>query len=303
MKFLVFLSVALFTSSSFADNNISIKISKVANASKDFTNVIMAGISGLEYCSNETTTIDTCTSKNNRSSCNFKTVCPSTLLNITVQTNTEGSYALVDLTGKSIAEFGHHAAGEFTATVPWSKICSQLMGVSDCSMNARDVLAIAIKRAGEKEYTSKYNFIVQISHIQNTFFYGTDENIGESLAFREGVDDYSLVPGDKKALISSFSGINNFKTSYAGRIVGFRGFYTNGGCSKATQITTSSPSVFVPIDMSSKAIIDNRILGLENHTPYTFMFGFEDETGNIGLFKDIRTNCVENQHSVIPHSK
>lgn len=296
MKLLVILFVAFFSS-----NALAAKIISVNNSSNQvildgkYAPVIIAGTSGRNLCTEETSTLNTCGVGYPRATCNFKTVCPTTELGITISAKGIGNVVITDTADVIIHSFGLYKAGQnFTATLPWSVLCRSITGMKDCSFGARTALKIGL-HDGSK-LTESTTFILQISYMENNY------NGNESISGRfDGIADYTIAPGSEKAILTEITMVDDFMISNAGKILGFRSFMAPGNCMSPLAVSTASDSFLLKLN-HNKEIEDNRITGLNNGTKYLFMLGLEDEAGNIGYFKDLNASCVEGKHTATPHN-
>lgn len=297
--------------------------------SEDSSSVIeiMAGLSGGSGCTSSTGTVNTCVLLKNRGACNFKTVCDNTELRITLKSdNTSGKIVLVNSENEPItfSSTSSYTSGQtYTAVIPWSAICEEIVGDPGCGRDNASVevgksetLKIGVDSNNDDTPDDALNIKVGIYGIENHPTFqdsGENRSVADDLGY--GVGDYYLFPGDNKATIeefSSFSG-NTLTAPGAARISSLRGFFSQGSCADANAdpfyVNNGSDSYLVSLDKDLKNIENNRIEeGLSNGNQYVFMFGLQDEAGNIGAFKDITLQCDDiasgtttyNRHSVIP---
>lgn len=285
MKSFLFLSVL-----SLSLNSYGTAITSVKNASN--TNLkylkIFGGIAGSEQCSNEKTTLNTCALSQGRAACNFKAICPSTRLTMTVSSKTSGEILLTDMDQNIIYNFGPTQGDVTTVEIPWSEVCNAVSGDVTCSTAAQRILKLGL--ANEYERVT-----FQIAGLANT--------VGdESLTDVDGIEDYTLAPGNNKAYLTELSVAQDMYVYEAAEIVAVRGFLTKSTCATPLAVTTASDSYVLKLN-EDKEVVNAQITNLKNDVRYLFMFGFEDAAGNIGLFNDLTTNCVDDKHSVTPHSK
>ena len=268
---------------------------------------LLGGLSGVDTCASvspaPTSTINSCILLNNRASCNFKTICSTSEALVTItSSNTSGSVVLVDSEDNLIDVYSTtYTQGQtYTAEILWGDICTAIGGTL-C--------------AGATITTGSENFKLGIDSdgddIPDDFvtlkfgIYGIANTAGESLNGTDGVADYTLFPGDEKAFVTDFSAVADYSIPEAAPIVGLRGFFAPTTCAAVsvtpTTVNNGSDSYLIDIDEDNKEIVDNRIdEGLINDETYVFMFGFQDEAGNIGGFKDLAGACTTDQHSVMP---
>jgi hypothetical protein len=289
LKHFIFLTVLLLSTESFG----SVSITSVNNSSNDVLLkelMIMGGTAGIEKCRGEITTLNTCAMGSDRSACNFRTVCPTTMLSLTMNSTSSGIVALVDSENNLIHNFGYYAPGKTTRIeISWSEICKSIMGDASCALEpTKGMLKLSVIGKDSEDYR-----VLQFK------VSGMGKTSGESLANIDGVSDYSIFPGNQKAVLRELSVAQDFSVYEAGRIVALRGFFTEGSCAQPLAVTTASNSYLLNLDRN-KNIMDNRLLNLKNGTRYLFMFGFQDEMGNVGLFKDLSSSCIDNKHSVMP---
>ena len=265
----------------------------------------IAGTSGAELCSKEiTSTLDSCSKLSSRAACNFKTVCPTTMLRFTMTGKISGEVSLRDFSDYPVYQFGYYEAGTSqTFEVPWSEICFALTSDRTCSVLSRGVLRIGIDSGGSYHSEENSDFIFQVSRLDNNYL---DMNTKEklSLSTSKGIDDYRITPANQSAKVVEFSVLSLFLESY---IVGFRAFYEPLSCislaKNSNAINTSSPSKFLALDKNKQEILDPTIGVLKNGSRYAFMMGLQDDAGNIGYFKDLsHGKCVEDQHTATPSS-
>jgi len=295
MKLLVILFLAFVSSNALAAEIIAVSgSSNEVSIGGEYVPVIIAGTSGSNLCTVETTTINTCGVGHSRAACNFRTVCPTTELNITISAKEAGNVVITDSSDAIIETFGPNKPGQnFTASVPWHALCSNVTGMGNCSFSGRTALKVGIHNGSD--LIESRTFILQISSMENNY-YGN-----ESLSSQfDGIDNYTLLPGSEKAYLTEIS-VHNLMIGDAGSIVGLRAFFAPASCKTPAAVSTGSDSYFLPLN-ANKEVVDNRIQGLNNNTKYLFMLGLQDEAGNIGYFKDLNNSCVEGQHTATPHN-
>jgi hypothetical protein len=304
MKLLSFILVCLFTVDLYA----TVTISRVSNASNEVnlkttttgstavgTISVLGGISGATLCpvGGSTTPVNTCTLGTNRISCNKKTICPNAELSITLKAEKSGTILLVDSDNNPVDITGdvtYSSGQQATIQVLWSKICEEIGAGVNCDIPGKtETLKIGVNEAGDNALEDYASISFGI--------YSIPDLSGESLAGvadAAGVDDYYLFPGDAKAIVQDFSILNdNYSVTGAAKIIGFHGFSEIGTCSSAAA-TVNIHDVDVALTLDdNKDIEESRIDGLSNGDPYLFMFGLEDEAGNIGLFKDLVASCSD----------
>jgi hypothetical protein len=297
MKSFLILSL-LFSVNAFSN----VTINTITNASSTgqlgtkYIPEVWAGISGSAKCSGQTTTINTCAIGNDRSACNFKTVCASTQLTMNLKSDTSGKLLLVDSEDTLVRDLGSYTAGQnITVSIPWGEICNVVSQDGSCSRaNGRSTLKIGVDNNADGVLEDSTAVRFEVSKINNTT---SDSSISDGT---DGVNDYTLVPGNKKAFVTDFTVVQDFYVYDAAKIVGIRGFFAKSDCSNPLSVTTASDSYLLDLN-ADKEIIDTKIEGLQNGTRYLFMFGFQDEAGNIGLFKDLTQSCSDDHNSVMPH--
>lgn len=308
MKIILVFIISLIVSPAFSATTLS----AVTNASntvdlnpQEGLIEILGGLSGTRHCSlvgTVLTTLDTCAlATAQREACNFRTICNTTELNITLKSDSHsGTIKIVDSDDQVFfSQTGYTSGSSAPIRVRWSEICRAVTGNSDCGSSTALVgsknLYIGIDDNGDDKLEDS---------IQVKFgIYGISNASGESIEDSEyGVSDYELFPGDEKAYIKRLDIVNeNLNITGAAEIIRLRGFFIQGTCAQAATILPSSPN-YVEVDLHStdKKIIDRRVTGLANGIPFTFMFGLEDKAGNIGYYKNLIANCDVEQEEVTP---
>lgn len=269
---------------------------------------IMGGLSGISKCTGDTTTIDSCARSGAREACNYKTVCPTTKLGIALKSdNSSGRIVLVDQDDDLVFRSSTtYTSGQTQILeIPWSTLCpavdeDQNASCSDVTATGTETFKIGVDTDGDDIPNDSKTIRISIFGIGATS--GTDSIADSTFG---GVDTYSLYPGDEKAYITDFAAIADYTADGAAPIVALRGFFIQSDCATVSATPTllgnTADSIRVELDEDNKDITDNSMdEGLANDLPYVFMFGFEDEAGNIGLFKDLSLECTANKHDVTP---
>lgn len=302
MKVFVFLFVAFFCAQSFA-----FTLTHVNGASNEIildgkkSPVFMAGISGSQRCLGQTTTVDTCSTNPERAACNYKTVCPTSHLQMTFTAKISGKVALMDVSNFPLYQLGNYTAGTtHTVNIPWSEICYGISSDRTCQVIARSVLRIAVSD-GQKQDGA--NYIFQTSRINDTLWNIKTDKM-ESLSYSKyGIADYSIAAGNGHAILKNLK-ILDLYLGEAARVTGIRAYYAPTSCAKIqavpTAVNTSDESDLFFFNGNQTEITQNMIEGLQNGVKYAFMLGVQDEAGNVGMFKDLSTQCAEGQHTATP---
>lgn len=288
------------TSISGASNEEDIDLSDDAES----TLQVLAGVSGISRCPvGTTTTANTCNS-GDRSACNFKTTCSGTLLSINMSSdNTSGRVILFNDEDDTVIytyTTSYNSGSSFNAQVAWSTICQNAFQNTNCTnINA---LGSKVLKLG----VDSNNDGVPDDAISIKFgVHGIATNAGASLAggagIPSGVDDYRLFPGDEKAYLEELNALVDYNITGAGDIVGLSAFFTPGDCTTPLAATNSVDNYLIDLN-DEKEVEDDGVIdaGMSNDTTYLVMFGFRDAAGNIGAFKDLTANCVNDQHTVMP---
>jgi hypothetical protein len=261
---------------------------------------IMAGISGHSLCTAaDVSVVDTCARTTARSSCNFNTVCPSAKLSITVKSSVAGSLNLTDADNNiiQVCDPTYTADETYTCVINWSDLCLEVGASANCDAVGSETLKLGVNNTGDNVPEDSVSINFKIAGIPLT-------TATESLAdATDGVANYALYPGDEKAFVTDFSAVQDFSVTGAAEIIGVRGFYHEADCpAVANSVLPSDTSYPLDVDNDTKEITDNRVSDLTNGATYLFMFGFEDKAGNIGLYKDLTTDCTHDKHTVTPRN-
>lgn len=275
---------------------------------------IMAGISGASVCDNSSNnTVNTCQRSGTRAACNFNTVCANTKLQVTIRSdNTSGKVVLVNSENEPIdfsTTSDYTSGSSYTAVIPWSELCEEIVGDAGCGRNAiidlgkSETFKIGVDSNDDDIPDDSQSLKIGVYAILNDSTGLT--SLSDDVDMNDGVANYSLFPGDEKAYVDSMEAISNYSIANAAKIVRLRGFFAQTTCGAVSGtpdlVNNDSDSYVLDIDDGTKEITDNRIdEGLTNDLPYVFMFGFEDEAGNIGAFKNLGAECIDDQHSVTP---
>jgi len=296
MKLFIFSGVLVFSLiGTFA--NATVKITSITGASVvgnlSTTPIFIAGgasgSDGLSYVCGGTT----CNTCNNPSvtgtlkSCNENGISGDTQLIINFTSTASGTVEFSDGTNYVAFVGGNvnYTAGTAgSVSIRWSDLCGAtglaLCGSSPTSPTGPENISKSLY-FGVSNGTSAS----LIDSIPVNFVYANMENGGISVADgSNGVDDFQMFPGDQKAYIDSIS-----PDSLGSNVSAVRAYYAPistqaNGCAEMGNVTNSSDSNELALDNTSREIIDNRVSGLENDTPYVFRFAIVDNAKNIGLF-------------------
>lgn len=304
MKIFAFLIVALCCAQASALNITAVSgSSNEVNLNGKNAPVFMAGIAGSSRCEAVPTTINTCSNNPERAACNFRTVCPSSLLHITFTAKVSGKVSLMDISSYPIYPLGNYTAGTtHTVSIPWKEICNGLASDPTCQVISRGVLRLGIDSTGNYQPEEYGSYIFQVSGMtDNRWDFKNDKM--ESISTKEGIRDYKMIAGNGKAFVNSVE-FHSVYLGEAARIKGVRVFHAPASCaqlsSQANAVNTSHDSHQLMLDESQTTLLANEISGLQNNVKYAFMMGLQDEAGNIGYFKDLNEQCVEGQHTATP---
>jgi len=304
----------------------TVTISSVGNASNEVnltpssensssTIEIMGGISGAIKCVDHpgiTTILNSCNELNDRSACNQRTICNTTELQIRMKSdNTNGKIVVVNEDNQPVdfdTTTSYTSGQDYTISIPWENLCEEIID-DECedpstgNPGVGKIFKIGVDSNNDDLPDDSLNVKIGVYAISTD---GSGDSLADGASgLGDGITQYSLFPGDQKAYITEMEAVGSYSAEYAAKITRIRGFFAETNCTDVlatpTLVNNGSDSYYVDIDSSSKEITDNRIdEGLSNNKTYVFMFGFEDKAGNIGLFKDLANECIDDQHSVMP---
>ncbi len=228
--------------------------------------------------------------------CNESEIGDNVELTITFKSTSDGVPKLMDGTDEIASGTSVSAGNTATIEVDWVDICNHFDDDAGAACNAID---------GEEAYTigiseNDDTTLDDSTSITFSIFSRMAANDTVVVGGDDGIDGFTLFPGDEKFYLEDLDGLGafpSFEDSNSFRKIHV--FFDEGDCGDIANVQNDSDLVSTKFEDDGETPSEDFYTGFDNGTTYVGKIALEDEAGNIGLFT-ADGDCDDDAHVFTP---